>query len=118
MGMRVTNDMAYVKKLIGAGWEGIASARQQTHGAAVKAAVWTPAAVGAALGVFGAHFIAKRRKPRILAIGGVVGSAIGFGAAAGWSSRGFLGAAGRDAMRRVNAARDAHWLALNPIDYA
>jgi hypothetical protein len=51
-------------------------------------------------------------------MGGLVGSALGFGGGVAWASRGFTGTAARHAIRGVNNVRDARWLERNPIDYA
>ena len=114
-------DLTYLKQLIGAGWEGVASAHHEVPGGvlrpSLKAAPW-PAAVGATVGVVGARFVARRKRAPGMAIGGVAGSLLGFGVALAWASRGFARDAARQAIRRVNAERDAHWLATNPIDYA
>jgi hypothetical protein len=116
-----TSDLAYLKQLVSAGMSGIASARQETGGGVftppLPSAVWTPAMVGAALGALGTH-LRGNRKTASVAVGGLVGSAIGCAAALAWTSRRFTGCAARRVVRGVNAARDAHWLELNPIDYA
>jgi hypothetical protein len=40
------------------------------------------------------------------------------GGGVAWSSRGLATDIGRSVLRKVNAVRDEHWLAANPIDYA
>jgi hypothetical protein len=62
--------------------------------------------------------IGKDKRASGMAIGGLVGTMCGVGAALAWASRDFTGPAARKAFRRINTARDAHWLELNPIDYA
>jgi hypothetical protein len=115
-------DLGYLKQLIGAGWEGVASAPGETGSSLLapsrKAGPWTTAAAGAALGILGARLIARRKNASTLAMGGMTGSIVGFGAAMAWASRSVVRVAARNAIRRVNAERDAHWLAMNPIDYA
>ena len=115
-------DLAYVKQLIGAGWAGIASARRQTDSGEFmpppKTAPWMPTMLGAALGMLGARLVAKRRHASGVAMGGMVGSIVGFGAAMAWASRVSVGLAARGAIHSVNAVRDERWLAMNPIDYA
>jgi len=115
-------DVGYLKKLVGAGWDGIASARQEMRGGVfsppLETAVWTPAAVGAAIGLVGTRFLVKRKSASSAAVGGLVGSIVGCGAAIAWSSRGYTSCAAHKAVRLVNAARDAHWLESHPIDYA
>ena len=115
------SDLAYVKELLGAGADGIASARRELAGPVFRpplhAAAWTPAAVGATVGLT-TGLIGKRKSASSVAMGGLVGSVLGFGAAMAWTSRHFTAAACRRAVRHVNATRDAHWLEAHPIDYA
>jgi hypothetical protein len=118
----IHSNLTYMKDLVAAGWEGIASVRQEFGGAVfsppLKAAAWRPAAIGAALGAVSAGMALQRRRKSTVAYGGAIGSIVGLGAAMAWSSHRFTRAAAQRGIRRVNAARDAHWLALNPIDYA
>ena len=114
-------DLAYLKTLIGAGLNGISTAKSELGGRVftppLQAAVWKPLAVGAAVGALGTRLKGDRR-PGSIAAGSLLGSLIGFGAALAWTSRTFTGSAGRKAVHLVNATRDAHWLESNPIDYA
>ena len=109
-----------MKGLAAAAWGGAASARKEVSGKKVglslRPSLYVPMAVGAALGAAGAA--KRRRRSSTVAVGGAVGTVIGLGAAVAWASRHFATAAARAAVRNVNAARDAHWLELNPIDYA
>jgi hypothetical protein len=66
----------------------------------------------------GTRLIGNRKSVSRLGMGGLLGSAVGFGAAFAWASRADSGCAARRAIRLVNAARDAHWLETHPIDYA
>jgi hypothetical protein len=115
-------NVAYVQKLVGAGWDGIASARREASGGvfapALKRVIWGPAAIGAAAGVLSTGLLRSGRSGRRIVMGGLLGTALGSGAAVGWASRRFVGPAARKAAHHVNAARDAHWLAAHPIDYA
>jgi hypothetical protein len=115
------SDLAYVKALLGAGAVGIASARRELAGRVfappLHPAAWTPAAVGATVGLT-TGLIRKRKSRSSVAIGGLVGSVLGFSAALAWTSRHFTAVVCRRAVRHVNATRDAHWLEANPIDYA
>lgn len=106
----VQANLGYMKQLIGSGWDGIAAARRDEK----RPSEWTPMALGAAIGMLAADLGAKRRSAGRLAAGAIVG----LGAALTWTSRRYLKHAARSAASRVNAARDAHWLELNPIDYA
>lgn len=116
------SDITYLKQLARAGLDGINSARHELNGGVfsspLQTAVWKPAALGASIGMLSAHLIANRKSVSRVAMGGLVGSAFGLGAALAWASRGFMRPAARAAMRRVNAARDARWLESHPIDYA
>ena len=117
----LASDIAYLGNLIKAGLNGITSARNERSGVFTprwKAAAWTPALVGAALGALSTCFDKDRRSVPRAAIGGLVGSALGFGGGVAWASRGFTGTAARHAIRGVNNVRDARWLERNPIDYA
>jgi hypothetical protein len=63
--------------------------------------------------------LSGRHKPGYkVAAGGLVGSAVGFGAAMAWISRGATRAVARTTIQKVNKVRDARWLELNPINYA
>jgi len=100
------SNLDYARQLVAAGWDGMNSKR-------MKKVNWTPSAIGATLGMLSTGLINKRRSPSYIVIGGVLGSALGFGVALAWSP-GSL----RSALRSVNAARDAHWLQAHPITYA
>ncbi len=104
----------YFKTLVGAGWEGIHSTRYEP----VETAVWKPAAIGATFGMLSTRVIGKNKSASRVAMGGLVGGALAFSAAIAWALRRHVGPAAGAAMRHVNAARDAHWLETNPIDYA
>lgn len=103
-------EMVYVCDLFGASMDGFASARRQT----AVPRLWTPAVAGAAAGALVARILPARKSALRCAIGSIVGG----GAAAAWSSRQIFGPATREITGRVNAVRDAHWLESNPIDYA
>lgn len=115
-------DFTYLKQLAGAGWQGVAGTRHEMRGGAfsprLETFLWQPAAVGAALGMLSAGLTGNAKSKSRVAVGGLVGSVVGFGAALAWASRKFSGCAARRTVRLVNATRDAHWLQQNPIDYA
>jgi hypothetical protein len=112
----------YFKQLVRAGLDGIDSARNERDGRVftppLQTVVWTPTAIVATIGMLSAHLIGKRKSVSRVALGGLAGSVLGFGAALAWASRDFIGPAARTAVRRVDAVRDAHWLESHPIDYA
>ena len=118
----VKSDLAYLGRLVGAGLDGIASARHEVDGGAFtpasKAAVWTSTAIGAAIWMLSGGLVGNRRSASNVAVGGLVGSVLGFGAGVAWGSRRFTGTAARSAIRQINTARDERWLERNPIDYA
>jgi len=125
--MKITSllfsDIAYFNNLVRAGMDGIASARNETHVTAVfttslKNATWAAAALGAAVGVVSTCFDKDRRSVNRAAIGGLVGSMVGFAGGMAWASRRFTGTATRRAIRGVNSVCDARWLERHPIDYA
>jgi len=113
-------DLTYVKQLIGAGLDGIESARREHAGGvfASRPGVWTPAAIGTTLGVLSTRLGGKRKSASRTAWGGLVGGVLGISAGLAWASRGLIGHAARTATRRVNATRDARWLETHPINYA
>ena len=116
------SDFAYLKQLVQAGLDGIDSARNERDGRVftppLQTVVWTPAAIGATIGMLSTHLIGKRKSASRVAMGGLAGSVLGFGAALAWASRGCIGPAARTAVRRIDAIRDARWLESHPIDYA
>lgn len=118
----VESDLGYFKKLVGAGWEGIRSTRHELDAGVLSSPLqtggWRPAAIGATFGMLSIRMIGKRKSASRVAMGGLVGGVLGFGAAKAWPFRRMVGPAAGAAIRRVNAARDAHWLETNPIDYA
>ena len=122
--MRTTHalevDLAYLKQLIGAGLDGIESARRDQAGGIIasRPGMWMPAAIGTTLGVLTTSLAGKRKSASRTAWGGLVGGVLGISAGLAWASRGLIGHAARTATRRVNATRDAHWLETHPIDYA
>ena len=114
------SDFGYVKQLLGAGIDGIAAARREQSGIfhpPLRTAVWPTVAVGATVGALGTR-LSGRRKASTVAMGTIVGSLIGIGAALAWRSRRFAGSAVRRASQNVNASRDLHWLQTHPINYA
>jgi len=118
--MSFEGNLSYMKELASAGLNGAASARPKSNDRSYTPwlVVSTPTAMGALLGAFRSHRFGKRKSPSAIAIGGLVGGLVGCGAGLAWASRGFIGPAARGAARSVQAARDAHWLQTNPIDYA
>jgi hypothetical protein len=118
----IKSDLAYIGYLTKAVLDGITANPKETATRAftpvLTAALWTPVAIGAAVGALSAALGGKNRSGYRAALGGLVGSALGFGAGVGWTSRDFTGAVARSTIRNVNSVRDARWLEKNPITYA
>ena len=112
------SELSYARKIAGAGWGSVVSARQETKvfPASTKA-VWIAVAVGAGVGML-SRVGGKRSTAATVAIGALIGGVVGFGAGIAWESREFTGTVARKAMREIGAVRDARWLERNPIDYA
>jgi len=115
-------DIAYVRNLAQAGVNGVTSVRDEPGGRGfapvLKNSVWVTTAIGGAIGALSVLLRRRRRSGYSTAIGGLVGSTIGFSGAVGWASRDFTGAVARSVLQKVNAVRDARWLEKNPINYA
>jgi hypothetical protein len=116
------SDLTYTRCLFEALLDGVTSAPKGTASRVVtpitSGSIWTPAAIGAAIGLLSAGL---RRTPKSgyrVAVSGLVGGALGFGAGAAWVSRDYTGAVARSTIQKVNSVRDARWLEKNPIAYA
>ena len=116
------SELRYAKNLVAAGRDGIASARHEFDGrmlsTASKTAVFSPAAIGAGLGLLSSGLRRNGRSASRRAMGGLVGGVIGLGAAVAWQARHFAGRAARNAARRIGTVADQRWLEKNPINYA
>jgi len=77
-----------------------------------------PAAFVACLGAARGWLARDRRSPGRALAYGLVGAALGFGAALIWESRPLTICVASKAWKRVGKTRDEHWLESNPIDYA
>jgi hypothetical protein len=116
----------YGRKLLDSGIEGAHSGREAFLNGksltaflseAVRRAL-KPAALGACLGVLGSYQRYRQKSiGRVLAYG-VLGGAIGAGLGVAWESRRFTASVASGAWTNIGRARDEHWLAENPIDYA
>jgi hypothetical protein len=120
--LSLKSDFAYLTYLMKAVLEGVTAGPKEIAAPrstpVLSAAVWTPTAIGAAIGAVGAGFMRRRSSGYRAAVGGLLGSALGFGAGVGWISRNFTASVARQTMQRVNRVRDARWLEKNPINYA
>jgi len=109
----------YVIDLVHAGLDGIDTARKGTALPPVSIVpVWAPTAIGMVVGVSAVSLNRNRRSRYSMALGGLVGCAVGLSCGIAWASRGFTGALARGAVRKINVVRDERWLAENPVNYA
>jgi hypothetical protein len=124
MPQRVKSDLAYVRNMVEAGFEGATSVRKD--GARLAASPrpnrarteWVSAAIGVAVGMGSACLARERKSPYSVLLSGMVGGSLGYGGALAWGSRDRTVAMAGSAMQKVNAVRDARWLEKNPIAYA
>lgn len=77
-----------------------------------------PALIGAYLGAFGSSLSRGRRSTSRAVAFGLLGGAIGFGAALAWENREMGSSVASTAWKRIKQTRDEHWFEKNPIDYA
>ena len=116
------SDVTYVRQLAEAGVDGVTAVwngpGDRRLAPVVRNSVWVSAAIGGTVGALSALLVRRRRSGYGTALGGLVGSAIGFGGGVAWASRGFTGAIGRSVIQKVNGVRDARWLEKHPITYA
>jgi hypothetical protein len=115
----LTSNLRYFVTLVKAATDGASSAlKTASMPSLLRGPVWAPAAVGAVVGASTMR-LRKQRKPGYsVAVGGLVGTLLGFGCGLVWAWRGTTGTVARGSMQKVNAVRDAHWVESNPIDYA
>jgi len=115
------SDLTYLWQLVEAGWDGALSVRKKfavRPPAPVPTGVLLgPAAIGASIGALSASLRRTRRSGSSVATAALIGGAVGLGAGAAWASRSSAEAAARAAIRKINAARDTHWLERHPIAY-
>jgi RsiW-degrading membrane proteinase PrsW (M82 family) len=76
------------------------------------------AAVGASVGLLAVSSGRKHQSIRNQILFGLLGAVIGFGTNVAFSTRQLTGQMVHGAVRNINTARDAHWLAKHPVDYA
>jgi hypothetical protein len=116
------SSLAYARQLSGAALDGVESAGREIHAGVfklpIRPAVWAPAAVCGAIGIVGGKMTGNRKQSSRMAWGGLVGTALGLGAGLVLASAPLLRPVARTTARRIEAIRDARWLATHPIDYA
>ena len=76
------------------------------------------AAIGAYVGLLAVGSAARHKSIRNQVLFGFLGALIGCGTNVAFSTRQLTGEMVHGAVRNINTARDAHWLAKHPIDYA
>jgi hypothetical protein len=76
------------------------------------------AAIGASVGLLAVSSAARHKSIRNQVLFGLLGALVGFGTNVAFSTRQLTGGIVHGAVRNINTARDAHWLAKHPIDYA
>jgi hypothetical protein len=123
----VKSEVGYGEELVRSAIAGGRSARDHALGSEPAERVLQRSArgsvpwvtMGASIGALAAYLGARRRSgPTAAMLGLMLGACVGFGTTMALNTRHVTGETVRGAMKSVNAARDAHWLAKNPIDYA
>jgi len=124
---------AWLKSGVEYGWDLLCSAvegarsveqqiRHQEHSAEVlrRSALNSlgPSVALASLGLVAGYFMSRRKSAHHAAALGVAGALIGFAGGMAWSTRHMTEDIARGAKKRVDATRNAHWLAKHPVDYA
>ncbi len=74
--------------------------------------------VGACLGLLRPHPERRHKSAGRALADGVLGCAIGFTAGVAWESRRLAASMAAGAWKKLEKARDEHWLETHPIDYA
>ena len=77
-----------------------------------------PSVAAASLGLAAGFWVSKRKPAHKAVAFGVLGAVIGFAGGMAWGTRHVTGGIARGAIKKVDAARDAHWLTKHPVDYA
>lgn len=120
--MDLKSEIVYARKMVEAGVDGITAAWEKSGDRVVEPITtgrfWLPASIGAASGLVGVLLNRNRRSAAGFAIGGLIGSVLGFSAGMAWASREFSGEALKTAAGKVHTVLDARWLEHNPINYA
>jgi hypothetical protein len=112
-------NLTYVSSLAKAGWDGVVTApKERVAQSVLHRGIWAPLLVGAGIGVLSACIGKGSKSGHHLAIGGLLGTALGLGGSIAWASRNYTEGVARSVIHKVNDARDAHWLEKNPIAYA
>jgi hypothetical protein len=77
-----------------------------------------PSVAAASLGLVAGYWVSRRKSAHNTVAFGLAGAVLGFAGGMAWGTRHMAGGMARGAIKKVDAARDTHWLAKHPIDYA
>jgi len=77
-----------------------------------------PTVAAASLGLAAGYLVSRRKSGHRAAAFGLAGALIGFAGGMAWSTRHMTGDMARGAKKKIDATRNAHWLAKHPVDYA
>jgi hypothetical protein len=77
-----------------------------------------PTVAVASLGLAAGYLVSRRKSAHRAAAFGFAGAVIGFAGGMAWSTRHMTGDMARGARKKIDATRNAHWLAKHPVDYA
>ncbi|QOY88628.1 hypothetical protein [Paludibaculum fermentans] len=125
LGSWVKSNIEYGRDLVESGLEGASTVRKASFrddeiaGEFSRAAEESllPTLLGICIGAAAGYITDDRKSKRGALIGGVVGGAIGFTGGLAWGSRRVTGALAGGAIKKINAARDEHWLEKHPVVY-
>jgi hypothetical protein len=115
------SEAVYARDIVKAGIDAASSVAKTPPGeslARVSQGSLAPAALGAAVAIFGVWLGRKERFGAAAVLGAMVGGAIGFAGGVAWGTRARTSTAARNAIHDVQAVRDARWLEKNPVAYA
>jgi len=130
---KIMNPDAWLKSGIAYGWdllcsavEGARSAGEQIHEERSPRSVLVrsarsslaPSVAAASLGVVAGYWVSRRKPAHHAVTFGLLGAVIGFAGGMAWGTRHVSGGIARGAIKKMDAARDAHWLTKHPVDYA
>ncbi len=119
------SEVEHGRNVLNSGWEGVRSGEEEflkgaplrQYLAASARSACPAAAFGALLGMLASRSGKNKSIGRALA-SGLIGGAVGFGAAVAWNSRGLTTRAIRGAAHNIQIVRDEHWMKKNFIAYA
>lgn len=112
--------------LLRAGMEGARSAEEQIREEESPRSVLirsartslAPSVAAASLGLVAGYWVSRRKSAHNAVAFGLAGAVLGFAGGMVWGTRHMAGGMARGAIKKMDAARDTHWLARHPIDYA